>query len=40
MSSGHVGNLDCRGSNMGSVEMSEKEASGLAWQVTHWTGSK
>lgn len=40
MPSGHVGNLDCRGSNMGNVEMSVKQGSDLAWQVIHWTGSK
>lgn len=40
MPSGHVGNLDHRGSNMGSVEMSEKLGSDLAWQVMHWPGSK
>lgn len=40
MPSGHIGNLDHRGSNMGSVEMSEKQGSDLAWQVMHWPGSK
>lgn len=40
MPSGYVGNLDHRGSNMGSVEMSEKQGSDLAWQVMHWPGRK